>query len=546
MGVAKYIKDEKDRVLEVILQSGIKIKPHYGPKDLEEVGFDYEKDLGEPGEYPFTRSIHPQGYRTREWTTRQYTGFGTPEETNQRFKLMISQGQTGLNVAFDLPTQMGLDSDDPLAEGEVGRVGMAVDSLRDFEIAFKDIALDRIGTGLTINAVASIMLAMYQAVAEKFGYPADRISATPQNDILKEMIGRGMWIFPVDPAVKLIGDTMEYSITAMPRTNPVSVCGYHIRESGATPAQEIAYAFQIANTYIEEVVKRGYHIDQFARGITFNFNIYGNLWEQVAKFRAARKIWARMLKERWGAKEKRSMFLRGLFGGGGSGLTKEQPIINVVRGAYYALAAALGGAQTTALCSYDEAYTIPTPYSALISLRTLQLLMDEVGLRDTVDPLAGSYFIETLTKQMEEKILEEMEEIDRVGGMKQAVASGYVQRKVARQAYEWQKGLERGEYIKVGVNKYTDPGPLGEEGEVELHEYDPRTAEEQIKALNEVRRVRNSREVVQKLRDLEAAAREGKNVMPYLLEAVKAYATVGEMTKVFKEVFGEFKEPSIF
>ncbi len=546
MGVAKYIKDEKDRVLEVILQSGIRVKPHYGPKDLEEVGFDYEKDLGEPGEYPFTRSIHPQGYRTREWTTRQYTGFGTPEETNQRFKLMISQGQTGLNVAFDLPTQMGLDSDDPLAGGEVGRVGMAVDSLRDFEIAFKDIALDRIGTGLTINAVASIMLAMYQAVAEKFGYPADRISATPQNDILKEMIGRGMWIFPVDPAVKLIGDTMEYSITAMPRTNPVSVCGYHIRESGATPAQEIAYAFQIANTYIEEVVKRGYHIDQFARGITFNFNIYGNLWEQVAKFRAARKIWARMLKEKWGAKEKRSMFLRGLFGGGGSGLTKEQPIINVVRGAYYALAAALGGAQTTALCSYDEAYTIPTPYSALISLRTLQLLMDEVGLRDTVDPLAGSYFIETLTKQMEEKILEEMEEIDRVGGMKQAVASGYVQRKVARQAYEWQKGLERGEYIKVGVNKYTDPGPLGEEGEVELHEYDPRTAEEQIKALNEVRRVRNNREVVQKLRDLEAAAREGKNVMPYLLEAVKAYATVGEMTKVFKEVFGEFKEPSIF
>ncbi len=546
MGVAKYIKDEKDRVLEVILQSGIKIKPHYGPKDLEEIGFDYEKDLGEPGEYPFTRSIHPQGYRTREWTTRQYTGFGTPEETNQRFKLMISQGQTGLNVAFDLPTQMGLDSDDPLAEGEVGRVGMAVDSLRDFEIAFKDIALDRIGTGLTINAVASIMLAMYQAVAEKFGYPADRISATPQNDILKEMIGRGMWIFPVDPAVKLIGDTMEYSITAMPRTNPVSVCGYHIRESGATPAQEIAYAFQIANTYIEEVVKRGYHIDQFARGITFNFNIYGNLWEQVAKFRAARKIWARMLKERWGAKEKRSMFLRGIFGGGGSGLTKEQPIINVVRGAYYALAAALGGAQTTALCSYDEAYTIPTPYSALISLRTLQLLMDEVGLRDTVDPLAGSYFIETLTKQMEEKILEEMEEIDRLGGMKQAVASGYVQRKVARQAYEWQKGLEEGEYIKVGVNKYTDPGPLGEEGEVELHEYDPRTAEEQIKALNEVRRARNNREVAQKLRDLEAAAREGKNVMPYLLEAVKAYATVGEMTKVFKEVFGEFKEPSIF
>ncbi|RLB03255.1 MAG: methylmalonyl-CoA mutase [Deltaproteobacteria bacterium] len=546
MGVAKYIKDEKDRVLEVIFQSGIKVKPHYGPKDLEEVGFDYEKDLGEPGEYPFTRSIHPQGYRTREWTTRQYTGFGTPKETNERFKLMISQGQTGLNVAFDLPTQMGLDSDDPLAEGEVGRVGMAVDTLRDFEIAFEGIALDRIGTGLTINAVASIMLAMYQAVAEKFGYRPEVISATPQNDILKEMIGRGMWIFPVEPSVKLIGDTIEYSMKVMPRTNAVSVCGYHIRESGATPAQEIAYAFQIANTYIEEVVRRGYHVDQFARGITFNFNIFGNLWEQVAKFRAARKLWAKLLKEKWGAKERRTMFLRGLFGGGGSGLTKEQPIINVVRGAYYALAAALGGAQTTALCSYDEAYTIPTPYSALISLRTLQLLMDEVGLRDTVDPLAGSYFIETLTKQMESKILEEMAEIDRIGGMKRAVETGYVQRKVAQQAYQWQKGLERGEYIKIGVNKYTDPGPLGEEGEVELHKYDPRTAEEQIKALKEVKRTRDNREVLKRLKDLEAAARQGKNVMPYLVEAVKAYATVGEMTKVFKEVFGEFQEPSIF
>ncbi len=546
MGVAKYIKDEKDRILEVILQSGIKVKPVYGPNDLEEIGFDYERDLGEPGEYPFTRSIHPQGYRTRAWTTRQYTGFGTPKETNERFKLMISQGQTGLNVAFDLPTQMGLDSDDPLAEGEVGRVGMAVDTLRDFEIAFEGIALDRIGTGLTINAVASIMLAMYQAVAEKFGYRPEQISATPQNDILKEMIGRGMWIFPVEPSVKLIGDTIEYSMKVMPRTNPVSVCGYHIRESGATPAQEIGYAFQIANTYIEEVVKRGYHVDQFARGITFNFNIFGNLWEQVAKFRAARKLWAKILKEKWGAKEKRTMFLRGLFGGGGSGLTKEQPIINVVRSAYYALAAALGGAQTTALCSYDEAYTIPTPYSALISLRTLQLLMDEVGLRDTVDPLAGSYFIETLTKQMEEKILEEMAEIDRVGGMKRAVETGYVQRKVAQQAYEWQKGLEKGEYIKIGVNKYTDPGPLGEEGEVELHKYDPRTAEEQIKVLREVKRTRNNREVLQRLKDLEVAARQGKNVMPYLVEAVKAYATVGEMTKVFKEVYGEFQEPSIF
>ena len=546
MGVAKYIKDKKDAIQEVILQSGIRIKPVYTPQDLEDVSFDYTQDLADPGTYPFTRGIHKLGYRSRAWTTRQYTGFGTPRETNERFKLMISQGQTGLNVAFDLPTQLGFDSDDPLATGEVGRVGMAVDTLRDFEIAFQGIQLDRIGSGLTINAVASIMLAMYQAVAEKFGYSPKVISATPQNDILKEMIGRGMWIFPVDPAVKLIGDTMEYSITTMPRTNPVSVCGYHIRESGATPAQEIAYAFQIANAYIEEVVNRGYHIDQFARGITFNFNIFGNLWEQIAKFRAARKLWAKILKERWGSQDDQSILLRGLFGGGGSGLTKEQPIVNVVRSAYYALAAALGGAQTTALCSYDEGYTIPTPYSALISLRTLQLLMDEVGLRDTVDPLAGSYFIESLTKQMEDKILEEMEEITRVGGMKEAVATGYVQKKVAKQAYEWYTGLEKGDYVKIGINKYTDPGALGGEGKVDLHDYDLKTAEEQIKDLKEVKRTRHEREVVRTLKELEETTKAGRNVMPPLVECCRAYATVGEMTGVFREVFGEWQEPSIF
>src|SRR3989339_498413 len=302
MGVAKYIKNEKDAVKEVIYQSGIRVKPSYGPEDLEKAGFSYEKDLGAPGEYPFTRSIHPQSYRSRAWTTRQYTGFGTTEETNERFKLMIANGQNGLNVAFDLPTQMGYDSDHPLAEGEVGRVGMAIDSLRDFEVAFKGIPLDRIGSGLTINAVATIMMAMYQAAAEKFGYSKNQISTTPQNDILKEMIGRGAWIFPVKPSVRLIGDTIEYSMKELPRTNPVSICGYHIRESGCSPAQEIAYAFQIANTYIEEVLRRGHSIDDFVRGFTFNLNVFGNLWEQVAKFRAARKLWAINLKERYGAR----------------------------------------------------------------------------------------------------------------------------------------------------------------------------------------------------------------------------------------------------
>jgi len=542
MGVAKYTKDQKGRITDVLLQSGIHVKPVYGPVDLERIGLSYERDLGDPGEYPFTRGIHPQGYRSRAWTTRQYTGFGTPSETNERFKLMISHGQTGLNVAFDLPTQMGYDSDDPMSEGEVGRVGMAVDSLRDFEAAFKDIDLEKIGSGLTINAVASIMLAMYQAMAEKFGYSPKVISATPQNDILKEMIGRGAWIFPVEPAVKLIGDTIEYSMNVLPRTNPVSVCGYHIRESGATPAQEIACAILIANAYIDNVLARGFDVDAFVGRFSFNLNVFGNIWEQVAKFRAARKLWARNLKEKYGVKKESNMHLRGLFGGGGYGLTKAQPENNIMRGAYYALAAALSGAQTIALCSYDEAYTIPTPHSAIISLRTLQLLMDEIGLRDTVDPLAGSYFIETLTKEMEQKIEEEMERIERVGGIVQAVATGYVQRLVAAQAYEFEKGIQSGELLKVGVNIYTE----GESKDVELHPYNWKSATMQIEGLKQMRRERHNREVGRSLNKLEKATREGKNVMPFLVDCCRAYATIGEMTAIFRNIYGEFDEPSLF
>ncbi|MCK9226380.1 MAG: methylmalonyl-CoA mutase family protein [Syntrophorhabdaceae bacterium] len=542
MGVAKYTKDEKDRITDVELQSGIHVKACYGPADLEHVGFSYEKDLAAPGQYPFTRGIHPEGFRSRAWTTRQYTGFGTPEESNERFKLMISHGQTGLNVAFDLPTQMGYDSDDPMAEGEVGRVGMAIDSLRDFEIAFKGIDLEKIGSGLTINAVASIMLAMYQAVAEKYGFDPKKISATPQNDILKEMIGRGSWIFPVEPAVNLIGDTIEYSMTTLPRTNPVSICGYHIRESGATPAQEIGYAILIANAYIDNVLKRGYDVDDFVGRFSFNLNVFGNIWEQVAKFRAARKLWARNLKEKYGVKKDSNMYLRGLFGGGGYGLTKAQPENNIMRGAYYALSAALAGAQTIALCSYDEAYTIPTPHSAIISLRTLQLLMDEIGLRDTVDPLAGSYFIETITKEMETKIEEEMAKIEKIGGIVQAVATGYVQRLVSQQAYAYEKGLQSGELKKVGLNIYTEGEPM----EVELHEYTGESAEKQIAALKELRRERSDADVKRTLKELEAGTRAGKNVMPCLVECCKTYATVGEMARVFRDVFGEFQEPGLF
>ena len=544
MGVAKYIKNEKDAIEEVIYQSGIRVKPVYTPQDLDEVGFEYEKDLGDPGQYPFTRSLHPQGYRSRAWTTRQYTGFGTPQETNKRFKMMISQGQTGLNVAFDLPTQMGYDSDDPKVVGEVGRVGMAVDSLRDFEIAFADIPLDRIGSGLTINAVASIMLAMYQALAEKFGYPKEKISATPQNDILKEMIGRGAWIYPVEEAVRLVGDSIEYAVKELPRCNPVSICGYHIRESGATPAQEIACAFEIAKAYMDNVIKRGLQAEDFVGRFSFNFNVFGNLWEQVAKFRAARKLWAKMLREEYGVGDKKKLFLRGLFGGGGSGLTKDQPENNIMRGAFYALGAALSGAQTTALCSFDEAYTIPPPRAALLSLRTLEILMDEVGLRDTVDPLAGSYFIETLTKKMEEKILEEMTQIQEIGGMVHAVAAGFIQRKVARQAYEYEKGVQDGEYIKVGVNKYADE--VEDPTDVELHEYNEKWVDQQLSNLKELRRTRDNREVNRTLRELEKGTRAGKNVMPLLVDCCRAYATVGEMAGIFRDLFGEWDEPSLF
>ncbi len=551
MGVAKYIKDERGAIKEVTYQSGIKVKPSYGPEDLKKAGFEYEKDLGAPGEYPFTRSLHPESYRSRAWTTRQYTGFGTPQETNERFKLMIKNGQNGLNVAFDLPTQMGYDSDHLLAQGEVGRVGMAIDSLKDFETAFAGIPLDKIGSGLTINGVATIMMAMYQATAEKFGYAKDKISTTPQNDILKEMIGRGAWIFPVEHGVRLVGDSIEYAVKELPRSNPVSICGYHIRESGATPAQEIAYAFAIAKAYIDNVMERGIDPSDFVGRFSFNLNVYGNLWEQISKFRAARKLWAKMLKEEYGVTDKKKLFLRGLFGGGGSGLTKEQPENNIMRGAYYALGAALSGAQTTALCSFDEAYTIPTPRSALLSLRTLEMLMDEVGLRDTVDPLAGSYFIETLTLEMEEKIVEEMKEVEKWGGMVKSISNGFVQRKVSRQAYEFEKGMQSGEYRKVGVTPagQEDPAEGGDDTQktdVELHEYNEDWAIKSMANLEELRRTRNDKDVKDSLAALEKAARGTDNVMPLLVKCCHAYATVGEMAGVFRDVFGEWKEPEFY
>jgi methylmalonyl-CoA mutase N-terminal domain/subunit len=531
-------KNDSDERKEVVLESGIKVKPIYGPEDAKDLNF--EEKIGQPGDYPFTRGIHPLMYRKRPWTMRQYSGFGTPKETNERFKWLLDQGQTALNVAFDLPTQLGLDSDDPFAEEEVGRVGMAIDTIENLEEAFAGIPLDKISTSLTINPVASVLLAMYLAVAEKQGITWERIRGTIQNDILKEYIGRGTWIFPVEPSVRLIGDMVEFCSQNVPKFNPFSVCGYHIRESGATPVQEVAYAFEIAITYIQEVLKRGLNIDDFASRIAFNFDIHGNIWEQVAKFRAGRRLWAKIIKERFGAKNPRSMTLRMIAGGGGGGLTVQQPENNIVRGAYYALISALSGTQTMALCSYDEAYTIPSKKAALISLRTMQILADEMGLRDTVDPLGGSYYIEWLTNEMEQKIVECMEKVKAMGGMIKAVKEGYIQREVSHQAYMRERKIQSGEITKIGVNKYV----MEEEKiNIELHPFNPKVAQEQKKKLQAIKARREEKQVREALLGLQKAAQTDENVMPHMLKAVRTYATLGEITKVLKKVFGEFEEP---
>jgi methylmalonyl-CoA mutase N-terminal domain/subunit len=529
---------KEDKLRDVVLESGIAVKPIYTPDDVADV--DHVADIGEPGAYPYTRGIHKYMYRYRPWTMRQYAGFGTPQESNQRFKYLITHGQNALNVAFDLPSQMGLDSDAPLAWGEVGRVGMAVDSLKDMEEAFDGIPVEEISTSLTINSVASIIMAMYFVVAEKQGVPLQELRGTAQNDILKEYIGRGTWIFPVEPSIRLIGDTIEFCAEHVPHYYPVSVCGYHIRESGANPVQEIAYAYAIASAYIDHVRERGVSVDDFVARLSFNFDIWGNLFEQVAKFRAARRLWAKIIKDRYGATDAKAMQMKMIAGGGGGGLTIEQPENNIVRAAYYALASALSGTQTMALCTYDEAYTIPTEKAALIGLRTMQILAEEIGVCDTVDPLAGSYYVERLTNDLEKKIVEEIDRVEQAGGILKAISEGYIQRQVARQAYLYEQGIQKGDIVKVGVNKYRIEE---EEREVELHEYKPEQAQEQIRRLNLVRAERDGARVSEALGMLRNAAEGKENLMPYIMDAVRAYATLGEMTQVLKDVFGEFKEP---
>ncbi len=538
---SKVVNSTKEEIKKVFLESGLEVKPLYTYRDEYKNDPEFNEEF--PGQYPFTRGIHPLMYRKRPFTIRQYAGFASPEETNERFNFLIKNGQTGLNVAFDLPTQCGLDSDDPLARGEVGRVGMAIDTLEDFEIAFNGIDLDKITVSLTINGSAIILMAMYFALAEKRGYDLNKLRGTAQNDILKEFIGRGTWIFPVDSSVKLVVDTIEYCAKNVPKYSPVSVCGYHIRESGANPVQEMAYAFCIAKAYSDETMKRGIDIDEFASRLSFNFDIYGNLFEQIAKFRAGRRLWAKIMREEYQTKKEESCWMRMIAGGGGAGLTKEQPENNIVRTAYYALISALSGTQTMALCTYDEAFTIPTEKSAEIALRTMQIMISEMGICDTVDPLGGSYYVETLTNEMESAIRKEMAKVDEQGGIMSGVESGKVQEVVSKQAYEREKAMQDGKILKVGLNCFTKEE---EKRTVEFHPYNSEAAENQVKKLIKKRSVRNNEKVDQLLEAIHQDAKKNVNLMPSIIAAVKEYASVGEITGVLKKVYGEYDEPIFF
>jgi methylmalonyl-CoA mutase, N-terminal domain len=529
---------------DVTLNAGIPVKPVYGPEDLR--GMNFDRDVGQPGEYPYTRGIHRHMYRDRMWTMRQYIGFGTPAETNARFKYLMAHGQDALNVAFDLPTQLGLDSDDERSEGEVGRVGMAVDTLADMEEAFAGIPLDRVSVSLTINSMAAPITAMYYAVAGQQGAPADRVVTTPQNDILKEFVARGTWVYPVEPSLRLVGDLIEYSARHYPRSNPVSVCGYHIREAGCTTAQEMAYGLAIAAAYVELMLARGMNVDEFAPRISFNFTCWGKIFEEVAKFRAGRRLYARMLRERFGAVSPKSWMFRSLIGGGGSSFTVPEPENNIVRGAYIALTAALAGAQTIALPTYDEAYTIPSAKAQLLALRTMQICAEESGVADTVDPLGGSYYLEAITNEMEAKIEEELSRLAQMGGIVEAVKTGAIQAEVARQAYLFEQKLVSGEIARVGVNCHPGERPPEADREIELYGFDPNAAALQVARLERVRRERDAREVERALRRLAAEAHGSGNLMEPIVDAVKTYATLGEIASVLKAVFGEHKEPVRF
>jgi len=532
----KALKKASSKKMEYTTISGKKIKELYTPLDLD--GLDYLKQLSFPGEYPYTRGIHPTMYRGRLWTMRQFSGFGTAEDTNKRYKYLLSHGQTGLSVAFHLPTLMGLDSGHPLAQGEIGKCGVAIDSLADMEILFNEIPLDKISTSMTINAPAAVLWAMYIAVAEKQGVSPKVISGTIQNDILKEYIAQKTFIFPPEPSMKLIVDTFEYGSQEVPRWNTISISGYHIREAGSTAVQELAFTLRDGIEYVEWAQERGLDVEEFVPRLSFFFNAHNDFFEEVAKFRAARRIWAEVMKERFRAKDQRCGWLRFHTQTSGVSLMAQQPYNNVVRVAIQALAAVLGGSQSLHTNSLDETYALPSEEAVTIALRTQQIIAHESGVINCIDPLGGSYFIEKLTDEMERDAKEYIRKIDDMGGMVKAIELGFPQKEIADSAYLYQKAVEKKEKIIVGVNAYEM-----ENKPIPFLKIDETVAKQHMARLREVKKTRNNAQVGEKILDLKNAASDKQNLMPYILSCVRSYATLGEIMDSLREVYGEYQEP---
>jgi methylmalonyl-CoA mutase N-terminal domain/subunit len=537
---ARALKAAPERRDRFATSSDLEIADLYTAADLESIGFSVERDLGLPGEYPFTRGVQPTMYRSRFWTMRQYAGFATAEETNQRFRYLLDQGQTGLSVAFDLPTQMGYDSDAPEAAGEVGRVGVPISSLADMEVLLDGLPLDEVSTSMTINSTAAILLALYVAAAEKRGVPRDRISGTTQNDILKEYIARGTWIYPPGPSMRLVTDIFEFCAAELPRWNTISISGYHMREAGATAAQELAFTLADAIAYCEAAVGRGLPIDDFAGRLSFFFAAWSELFEEVAKFRAARRMWARIVRDRFGAKNERSMMCRFHVQTAGSSLTAQSIDNNVVRTTIQALSAVLGGAQSLHTNARDEALALPTEESARLALRTQQILAHESGVTETPDPLAGSYYIETLTSRLEAAAQEYLDEIDAAGGTLAAIEAGFQQRQIQESAYRVQQAIEAGDQVVVGVNRFRDE--TGMSVPPPIQRIDPDGERRQIERVRRVRAERDLATWEATLRRLEECARGSENVMPALIDAVRAHATVGEISDRLRTAWGEHRE----
>ncbi len=544
----RWEKDSLKRVLdryperqeEFTTGSGLGVQRLYTESDLGDV--DYLRDLGFPGEFPYTRGVQPTMYRGRLWTMRQYAGFGSARETNERFKFLLEQGQTGLSVAFDLPTQIGYDSDDPMSAGEVGKVGVAIDSLEDMEALFDGIPLQKVSTSMTINAPAAVLLAMYIAVGEKQGVPLSELSGTIQNDILKEYVARGTYIFPPQPSMRLITDVFDFCAREMPEWNTISISGYHIREAGSTAVQEVAFTLANAIAYVQAAVDAGLSVDDFAPRLSFFFNSHMDFFEEVAKFRAARRLWARIMKERFGARNSKSLLLRFHTQTAGCTLTAQQPENNVVRVTMQALAAVLGGTQSLHTNSRDEALALPTEGAVRVALRTQQIIAHESGVTNTIDPLAGSYFIETLTNDIERGALDYIEAIDRLGGAPAAIESGFVQREIQESAYRYQIDVEQGAQTVVGVNRFQ----VAEEYEGELLKVDPVVEGEQSSRIKLLRARRDGARVEEVLADLRRAAAGSDNLVPRIVACVRSYATLGEICDVLREEFGEYQAASMF